>query len=157
MAKQARHAKRPNSKANETEYSGIIEIEEAQRRRQQKREEAIKESRLKEKKEKKQKKQSKKERPKMSPEKKIAALCVVVVVFVVFGISGMQLMGLHNEKAKVEAEYQERLAEKESLEKEFSMVNDPEYIESQARDRFRMLKTGEILYVFPSQDTDNSQ
>jgi hypothetical protein len=35
------------------------------------------------------------------------------------------------------------------------MVSDPEYIEEQARERLRMVKKGETMYVF--EDPDNAK
>jgi Septum formation initiator. len=135
--------------------SQIIEIEEAQRMRKQKREEDITEGRLKKKKTKKD--LDKKSKSKMSRGKKITAAVVVAFSVSLLGFYGMKLIDLSVEKSKAIDILEQKQIEKESLEKEFAMVNDPEYIEAQARDRFHMLKEGEILYVFPPKETDNSQ
>ena len=96
-------------------------------------------------------------RPKMSRGKKFAVCGVLIVAALVFCTSGYRIINLNLDKSTYERKYEERLAEKARLEKELSRVDDPEYIAQQARDRFHMLREGEILYVFPEQDSPEIQ
>ena len=126
--------------------SNMTEIDEARARRQKKRAELIKQEKVMRRREKAAEKAS---RPKMSGEKKLAICGILVVAFLIFVFNGYRIIDLNLNKAVYEKEYEEKLAEKARLEKELSLVDDPEYVEQQARNRFHMLREGEILYVFP--------
>jgi len=132
----------------------IIDIEDAQNRRKEKRREIA--SAVKARK-KQLRKLEKKARPKMSAGKKAMVLCAIVGALTLFGFNGFRNYELVADRVRAEKLYEEKLAEKARLELELSKVNDPEYIEQQARERFQMLKDGEILYVFPQEQADNSQ
>ena len=134
--------------------SQIIEIEEAQKRRKDKRAELIKEEKAERRREKNREKAS---RPKMSGGKKLAVFGVLVIALLVFISSGYRIIDLNLNKAVYEKTYEEKLAEKARLEKELSLVDDPEYVGQQARDRFHMLKDGEIFYVFPEKEAIEAQ
>ena len=140
--------KRENEPRRKT--SQIIEIEEAQKRRKAKREEYVKQEKVQKRREKNLEKSS---RPKMSRGKKLIVCGVLVVVILLFISSGYRIIDLNLNKNAYEKRYEERLAEKARLEKELSSVDDIEYIGQQARDRFNMLREGEILYVFPEKET----
>ena len=127
----------------------IIEIEEAQKRRKEKRAELIKQEKALRRREKAAEKAS---RPKMSSSKKLAVGGVLLIALLVFVLNGYRIVDLNLNKAVYEKEYEEKLAEKVRLEKELSLIDDPEYIEQQARNRFHMLREGEILYVFPEKE-----
>ncbi|MDR3305581.1 MAG: septum formation initiator family protein [Clostridiales Family XIII bacterium] len=154
-------AARPQNKAQTNEAPGrrrgggsIIEIEEAQKRRKERREEAAKAERA-QKHEK--KRREKLARPKMSPGKKAGVAAILGIAVLLFGFGGFRNIELTLEKAQVEQQYEKKAAEKARYEKELTMVNDPEYVEQQARERFHLLKDGEILYVFPAEQSDNTQ
>jgi cell division protein FtsB len=132
----------------------LIEIEKAQERRRRKREEYARTERAIRQE---QKCAEKLARPKMSVGKKLAAVCVVVGAVLLFGWNGIRNLELSLERADAQQLYEERVAEKARLELELSAVHDPEYIEQQARERFHMLKDGEILYVLPGLEADNTQ
>jgi len=132
----------------------ILAIEEAQARRKAKRREAMSA-------EKAQKRvqvaHEKKERPKMSVGKKFGVVLVIGVALLLFGMGGYRNIELGLQKADVQRQYDQKLAEKNQLEKQKAASSDPAYIEQEARDRFHMLKDGEILYVYPNNESDNSQ
>ena len=134
--------------------SHIIEIDEAQKRRKEKRAEFIKQEKVLRRREKALEKAS---RPKMSGSKKIAVCGALIIAVLVFILNGYRIIDLNLNKAIYEKEYEEKLAEKARLEKELSLVDDPEYIEQQARNRFHMLREGEILYVFPEKAGPEAQ
>jgi cell division protein FtsB len=69
----------------------------------------------------------------------------------------LRIIDLNLDKAYFETQLDEKVAEKVRLEKELARIGTPEYIEQEARNRFHMLKDGELLYVFPDQTTDNTR
>jgi len=134
--------------------SNIIEIEEAQKRRKAKRIELMKEEKVQKRREIAREKAS---RPKMSGGKKLALCGIVIIAVLLFISSGYRIIDLNLNKTTYERIYEEKLAEKARLEKELTMINDPEYIGQQARDRFHMLKDGELFYVFPEREPVEAQ
>ena len=88
----------------------------------------------------------------MSFGKKIMVGGAVLIAILVFIFNGYRIFNMNLDKAVYENRFEERLAEKARLEKELSLVDDPEYVEQQARDRFHMLRDGEVLYVFPEKE-----
>ena len=134
--------------------SQIIAIEEAQKRRKEKRAELIKEEKYQKRRERAQEKAS---RPKMTSGKKFAVAGVLAVALLIFVSNGYRIIDLNLNKTSFERVYEEKLAEKARLEKELSLVDDPEYVGQQARDRFHMLKDGEIVYIFPSKEAPEAQ
>ena len=134
--------------------SHIIEIEEAQKRRKEKRAEQIKQEKVQKRRE---KAREKANIPKMSKEKKLALFGVLVIAFLIFISSGYRIIDLNLNKAVYEKVYEEKLAEKARLEKELSMVDDPEYVRQQARNRFNMLREGEVLYLFSEKEVVEAQ
>jgi len=104
-----------------------------------------------------QKLQEKASRPRMSRGKKLAVCGIIVIAVLIFISSGYRIIDLNLNKSVYEKRYEEKLAEKARLEKELSYVDDIEYIGQQARDRFNMLREGEILYVFSEKDVVEAQ
>ena len=146
--------KNNNQREKRRGASQIIEIEEAQKRRKAKRAALVKEEKVQRRREKLREKAS---RPKMSRAKKIAVCGIVAFAILVFITSGYRIIDLNLNKGVYEQRYEEKLAEKARLETELSLIDDPEYIEQQARDRFHMLRDGEVLYVFPEHDGPEAQ
>ena len=138
-----------NTEKRRSGTSHIIEIEEAQKRRKEKRAELIKQEKALRRREKAQEKAS---RPKMTFGKKLTVCGVLLIAILIFIFNGYRIVDLNLNKAVYEKEYEEKLAEKTRLEKELGLIDDPEYIEQQARNRFYMLREGEILYVFPEKE-----
>jgi len=144
--KSANRRTKASTANRRTKASQIIEMEEAQKRRKEKRAELAKQEKVIRRREKAQEKAS---RPKMTTGKKLAVCGALVIAVLLFISSGYRIIDLNLNKSVYEKEYEEKLAEKARLEKALSMVDDPEYVEQQARTRFKMLREGEILYVFP--------
>ena len=154
MRERGERKRRTEQAEKRRQTSHIIEIEEAQKRRKAKRDELIKREKAQRRKEKSLEKAS---RPKMSNGKKLAVCLVLVVAGLIFASSGYRIVDLNLNKNVYEQKYEEKLAEKARLEKELSLVDDPEYIGQQARDRFHMLRDGEILYLFPEKEAPEAQ
>jgi len=133
--------------------SQVIDLAEARQARKQRREETAR-------------KKDKARRPKSAVTvrqagKKARLRMVYTAIFLVIvgivAVSAVHIVNLRLTEAKVMKEHQELLAQKEKLEMVYSQVNDPKYIEQQARQQLRMIKPGEILYVLPSKDHNKSQ
>ena len=152
--KRSKNSRNENVPSRQKSTSKIIEIEEAQKRRKVKRAELIKEEKAQKRREKSLEKSS---RPKMSAGKKFAVCGVIALAMLIFFSSGYRIIDLNLNKATYERIYEEKLAEKARLEKVLSMIDDPEFIGQLARDRFHMLKDGEILYVFPERESIEAQ
>jgi cell division protein FtsB len=82
-------------------------------------------------------------------------ITLVVLAFVV--ISGLRILDLKADEASAERSRALMIEEKARLEKELAMLNDPAYIEAQAREQLRMIKKDETLYVSEDSKEDNSQ
>jgi cell division protein FtsB len=76
----------------------------------------------------------------------IAAFIVVAAVICVYAF---RIISLKTAWAAAAADEAAALAEKSRMERELEMINEPEYVEQQARTRLRMIRPGEILYVLP--------
>ena len=148
---EALERRRANTRRN---GSRIIEIEEAQKRRQEKRAEQVKQEKVQRRRE---KLQARANRPKMSRSKKMMICGILLIAALIFFYNGYHAIDLNLNKNVYEKKYEEKLAEKTRLEKELSLVDDPQYVEQQARDRFHMLRDGEILYVFPEKEAVEAQ
>jgi len=152
MAEKRKRTTQPDKHRNSA--SGIIEIEEAQRRRKEKREELVKQEKVQRRLEKASEKAS---RPKMSLTKKLAVGGIIVVAALVFIFNGYRIIDLNLNKSVYEQQYEEKQAEKAKLETELSHVNDPAYVEQLARSRYHMLREGELFYVFPQAQGPEAQ
>ncbi|MDR0852848.1 MAG: septum formation initiator family protein [Clostridiales Family XIII bacterium] len=163
MAARKRELNREPKQASSTSKGGrIIEMEEAQHKRRNKRKEVLEASKLKQRedkvKERRHRKQvEKKERRRLSGGKKLLVFLAMVVALAFLGLSCYKIVNLKMEEAKVNDTYDKKVSEKKKLEREYSMVNEPKFIEKQARERFHMIVEGEMLYIYPEDQGDNSQ
>ena len=133
--------------------SQVIDLEEARQIRKQKREEAAQ-------------KKYKVRRTKLviterQAGKKARRRVVYFVIFlVIFGIivaSAFNIVNLKMTEAKTAKEHQALLAQKSRLEKTYSQVNSPDYIEQQARQQLKMIKPGEILYILEDKNQSKNK
>ncbi len=131
--------------------SQVIDMNEARRLRQQKRQ-AEKEKEE----EKLRYAASQKTRGKMAirRSRNRRRLLVVVIAVSLIGVitfSLLNVISLKKEQREVLQQAEQLQQEKEQLEKELSEINDPKNIEQQARDQLRLIKPGEKLYMFPEE------
>ena len=87
---------------------------------------------------------------------------VVLVIIAVIGWAVFSIVSLKKEQHDTLKEQEELKQEKEQLEQELENINDAENLEEQARSQLRLIKPGEILYMFPeeitnSDDSDGTQ
>ncbi|MDR2157047.1 MAG: septum formation initiator family protein [Clostridiales Family XIII bacterium] len=76
-------------------------------------------------------------------------ICLIAILLALLSmfLSGIRILDLRAEAAKAERLLALRTEEKTRLEKELAALNDPEYIEAQAREQLGMIKNDETLYV----------
>lgn len=131
--------------------SQVIDIEEARQLRKRRREEAA-EKKYKVRKTKSvvtQRQAGKKAR------RRLIYLVIFLAIVCVVAASVFNIINLKLTEARTLKEQQDLMAQKARLERVYSQVNSPEYIEQQARQQLKMIRPGEILYVLP--DKNNSK
>jgi cell division protein DivIC len=84
-----------------------------------------------------------------SDRKRLLVAGVFLIIFLILGISSYNIVSLKIQEAEAIALKQQLLEEKEHLKQELSLVYSPAYIEQQARTQLRMIKPGELIYIFP--------
>lgn len=160
----AKDKKKKNNKS--TTGGHVIDIEEAQEERRRKRQEAANKKRKKRKDEKEKLEEiraqstpesRKKKRKKAGRTKKILIFIMIVAVLAFVGGAVSQVIKLNLELKDAKEQKEKKVAEQAKMQRNLDRINDPEYIEEQARERLRMIRQGEILYVFPEEVKDNSE
>ncbi len=132
--------------------SQVIDIEEARQSRKQKREDAA-EKKYKVRKTKSvvtQRQAGKKARRRM------VYFVIFLIIIGIIVVSALNIINLKLTEARTMKEQQTLMQEKEKLEKVYSQVNSPEYIEQQARQQLKMIKPGEILYILPDKNKETT-
>jgi cell division protein DivIC len=85
-------------------------------------------------------------------------IAVIILLIAVLAIPVHRIVSLKIEENHLKAEQKELQQQKKELKEDLQKVNDPEYIEQQARKQLNLVKPGETLYVLPnSEDKDGSQ
>lgn len=79
-------------------------------------------------------------------------LVILLFIISIVGVSAFNIVSLKLNEARLIQQQEDLLNQKEKLEREFSQINSPEYIEQQARQQLKMVKPGELLYVLPDKD-----
>ncbi|MDO4393036.1 MAG: septum formation initiator family protein [Bacillota bacterium] len=138
--------------------SRVIDIDEAREKRQAKRKsqrEAL---------EKKQARRNKKPetrgkraiRRKKNRNRLMAALLILLVT-IFLACWGFKIVSLINEKHDVNEQKEALKHQKTELEQKLADADDKETLEDIAREKLRLIKPGEILYMFPSDFNDSSK
>lgn len=78
---------------------------------------------------------------------------VMVLVIVLMGATVFKIVSLNKERIDTRKQQEELIKEKKDLQQQLDSINDPENLEKQARDQLRLIKPGEILYMFPKEMT----
>lgn len=126
----------------------IVDIEEARRERQRKREG----QRGKKKDEPAHVVAEKKRAKKIKRRRALVYAVVIVLILAILGVTGYRIVSLKMEERALKKENIALQEKKEKLENELGNVNNPDYIEQQARKQLRMIMPGETLYVLPSEE-----
>ena len=128
--------------------SQVIDIKEARESRKRKREQAAE-------------KKYKARKPKSvvterqagkKARRRMVYFLIFLFILCVIGMSAFNIISLKITEAKTMKEQQALLDQKAHLERIYSQVNSPEYVEQQARQQLKMIKPGEILYVLPDRE-----
>nr|WP_315021380.1 septum formation initiator family protein [uncultured Aminipila sp.] len=85
--------------------------------------------------------------------KRLIYFCIVLCIMLVIGVSIFNVYSLHKEYKDITAQNKHLKEQKQDLTEELGNVNNPEYIEQQAREQLKMVKPGEVLYVLPQTNT----
>jgi len=82
---------------------------------------------------------------------------ILLIIVAVVGVSAFNIISVRIQKTEELARQKALLNKKQALSEELSSVDNPEYVEQQARMLLRMIKPGEILYVVPIQPKTSSE
>jgi cell division protein FtsB len=77
---------------------------------------------------------------------------IILILLIMAGAYAARIASLKTDEAEATTKFQAALDKKARLENELNYIDDPAYIEHQARTRLRMVKPGEIYYVLPKRD-----
>ncbi len=86
---------------------------------------------------------------KQSDPYKVIRNIIVLVVIVMLGVSGYRIWDVQKKQSELISRQKALIKERERLSRELLKVEDPQYIEEQARTQLKMVRPGEILYIFP--------
>ena len=79
-------------------------------------------------------------------------LFVFMLLATMVGFSVHDIVKLKMEERQLKNEQAELLKQKKDLKEELKKINEPDYIEQQARKQLRMILPGEILYILPTEE-----
>ena len=85
--------------------------------------------------------------------RKLLVIAVIGILIVIIGISFANILMLKHDLHKAKQQQEEYTEEKAQLEEDMKEINDLQYLEEQARDQMRLIKPGEMLYIFPEEMT----
>ena len=125
----------------------VIDLEEARRERRKKREERAQREEEKRRREE-ERKLSARQRRQRRNRAMIYFFAILVIVVILIG-SAWKIFSLEAEKSRLEDENKRLTEQREDLQTELENVNDPEYVEHQAREQLSLIKPGETLYILP--------
>lgn len=84
--------------------------------------------------------------------KRLIYFFIILAIMVVIGMSIFHVYSLRKEYENIIVYNKELKDEKQDIIEELGNVNNPEYIEQQAREQLKMIKPGEILYILPHEN-----
>ena len=84
-----------------------------------------------------------------------AYLIMALVVFSIVGFSVFRIVDLKMEQRQLLAQQAALTAEKEKLKEQLANVNNPEFIEQEARKQLKLIMPGETLYILKDDTDDN--
>jgi cell division protein DivIC len=82
-------------------------------------------------------------------------LVIAVIVLSVAGISVFRIIDLKMEEHQLLTQQQALLQEKEKLKEQLANVNNPEFIEQEARKQLKLIMPGETLYILKDETDGN--
>ena len=130
----------------------VIDLNEAREKRRAKREAELNKKNKKVARPKSVKVQASKKQIRINNKIRYTVFFSTLIVLLLVGVSMFNIVELKVQENQALALSEKLKAQKTSLQHEISLVNSPEYIEQQARLQLKMIKPGEILYVFPQKE-----
>lgn len=101
-----------------------------------------------------------KKRQRQSGMGKITKMIILILLIWAIAFAALQVYNMY----RINADYKKALIEntklkkeRESLKEELKHVNEPEYIEQQAREQLKMVKPGEVMYILPQNETKDEK
>lgn len=88
--------------------------------------------------------------------KRLIYFCVILGIMLVIGVSIFHVYSLQKEYKSIVAQNKALKEKRQNLTEELGHVNNPEYIEQQAREQLRMVKPGEVLFILPQENVTQS-
>lgn len=101
-----------------------------------------------------------KKRQRQSGMGKITKMIILILLIWAIAFAALQVYNMYRINAdykKVLIENTKLKKERESLKEELKHVNEPEYIEQQAREQLKMVKPGEVMYILPQNETKDEK
>ena len=80
---------------------------------------------------------------------------MAVIVLAVAGFSVFRIVDLKLEERQLLAQQEALIQEKEKLKEQLANVNNPEFIEEEARKQLKLIMPGETLYILKDDTDDN--
>jgi len=85
----------------------------------------------------------------------LAYLMMAVIVLSIAGFSVFRIIDLKLEQHQLLAQQEALIAEKEKLKEQLANVNNPEFIEQEARKQLKLIMPGETLYILQDEIDEN--
>jgi cell division protein FtsB len=88
--------------------------------------------------------------------RRLVFFAIAVTIAVLVAVPLREIQELRREADAAKSELQLKEEQKANLEAELAKLHDPKYIEQQARDRLRMVKKDEIIYIYKNKPQGDS-
>ncbi len=85
----------------------------------------------------------------------VVYLMMVLIVLSVAGFSVFRIIDLKMEEHQLLAQQEALIREKEKLKEQLANVNNPEFIEQEARKQLKLIMPGETLYILKDETDEN--
>lgn len=82
-------------------------------------------------------------------------LILTLIVLSIAGFSIFRIIDLKMEEHRLLAQQEALIAEKEKLTEQLANVNNPEFIEQEARKQLKLIMPGETLYILQDEIDEN--
>jgi len=82
-------------------------------------------------------------------------LIMTLVVLSIAGFSIFRIIDLKMEEYQLLSQQEALIAEKEKLKEQLANVNNPEFIEQEARKQLKLIMPGETLYILKDEADEN--
>lgn len=82
---------------------------------------------------------------------------IIFIVLIMLALSGYKILAVQKKQAELVSRQKELVKERERLSRELLKVEDPKYIEEQARTQLKMVRPGEILYIFKDENIPSAE